>query len=68
MFLIGKKSKNIENDIKPPKEIDKTPIKWFSNNQRRLNTDKCHFLLNNRGTIAKKIGSLCVKTLHMKSY
>ena len=37
---------NTTNDIKVLEDIGENLMKWFSDNQMRLNTDKCHILLN----------------------
>ena len=37
---------NIEDVMRPLKEIGENLIIWFSNNQMNLNPDKCHLLLN----------------------
>ena len=37
------------NVIKAPEDIGGTLIKWFSDNQMKLNTDTCHVLLNSQG-------------------
>ena len=51
---------NTKDVIIALEEIGKTLIKWFSNNQMKLNTDKCHLLLNSRSS-SMKIGNLCMK-------
>ena len=42
-FAVGD---NIEDVMRPLKEIGENLIIWFSNNQMNLNPDKCHLLLN----------------------
>ena len=37
------------NVIKAPEDIGGNLIKWFSDNQMKLNTDTCHVLLNSEG-------------------
>ena len=34
----------------------------------KLNTNKCHVLLNIQDPNTIKIGNLCIKTLHVKRY
>ena len=46
--------------IKTLEEIGKNFIKSFSYNQMKLNTDKCHVLLNNQGPNTIKIGNLYI--------
>ena len=52
---------NKTNVIKILEDIGENLIKWFSDNQMRLNTDKCHVLLNSQGPNTIKIGNLCTK-------
>ena len=52
---------NTTNDIKALEDIGENLIKWFSDNQMKLNTDKCHVLLNSQGPNTIKIGNLCIK-------
>ena len=40
---------NTTNVIKALEDIGENLIKWFSDNQMKLNTDKCHVLLNSQG-------------------
>ena len=50
--------------IQPTKALDdigENLIKCFSHNQMKLNTDKCHVLLNSQGPNTIKIGNLCLK-------
>ena len=37
-------------------------MKWFSDNQMRLNTEKCHVLLNSQEPNMVMIGNLCITT------
>ena len=53
---------NTANVIKEVEDIVENLIKWFSDNQMKLNTDKCHVLLNRQGPKTIKIGNLCIKT------
>ena len=52
---------NTTNVIRVLEDIGKNLIKWFSDNQMKLNTDKCHVLLNSQGPNTIKIGNLCIK-------
>ena len=52
---------NTVNVIKAREDIGENLIKWFSDNQVALNTDKCHVLLNSQGPNTIKIGNLCIK-------
>ena len=49
---------NITDVIKALEEIGERLVNWFSNNEIKLNTDKCHLLLNIQGSNALKIGDL----------
>ena len=46
--------KNTINVVKALEDIDETLIKWFSDNQMKLNTDKYRVLLNNQGPNTEK--------------
>ena len=52
---------NTANVIKALEDIGENLIKWFSDNQVALNTDKSHVLLNSQGPKTIKIGNLCIK-------
>ena len=52
---------NTTNVIKALEDIGENVIKRFSDNQMKLNTDKCHVLLNSQGPNTIKIGNLCIK-------
>ena len=52
---------NTTNVIKALEDIGENLIKWFSYNQMKLNTEKCHDLLNSQGPNTIKIGNLCIK-------
>ena len=52
---------NTTNVIKALEDIGENFTKWFSDNQMRLNTDKCHVLLNSQGPNTIKIGNLYIK-------
>ena len=49
---------NIADVIKALEEIGENLLNWFSNNEMKLNTDKCHLLLNSQEPNALKIGDL----------
>ena len=49
------------NVIKVLEDIGKNLMKWFSDNQMKLNTDKYHVLLNSHGSNTIKIENLCIK-------
>ena len=57
-FVVREDTTNI---IKALEDIGENLIKWFSYKQMKLNTDKCHVLLNSQGSNAIKIGNLCIK-------
>ena len=46
--------KNTINVVKALEDIDETLIKWFSDNQVKLNTEKYHVLLNSQGPNTEK--------------
>ena len=46
----------ITDDIKALEEIEESSVNWFSNNEMKLNTDKCHLLLNTQEPNTLKIG------------
>ena len=52
---------NTSNVIKALEDIGENLIKRFSDNQMKLNTDKCHVPLNSQGPNTIKIGNLCIK-------
>ena len=49
---------NIVDVIKALEEIGESLVNWFSNNEMKLNTDKCHLLLNSQEPNTLKIGDL----------
>ena len=49
---------NIKDVIKALEEIGENLLSWFSNNEMKLNTDKCHLLLNSQEANTLKIGDL----------
>ena len=49
---------NIKDVIKALEEIGESLVNWFSNNEMKLNTDKCHLLLNSQEANTLKIGDL----------
>ena len=42
--------------IKTLEEIGENLLNWFSNNEMKVNTDKCHLILNNQESNTLKIG------------
>ena len=54
-------TENTTNVIKALEDIGENLIKWFSYNQMKLSTEKCHDLLNSQGPNTIKIGNLCIK-------
>ena len=49
---------NIKDVIKAVEEIGESFVNWFSNNEIKLHTDKCHLLLNSQEPNMLKIGDL----------
>ena len=49
---------NIAGVIKALEEIGENVFNWFSNNEMKLNTNKCHLLLNSQEPNTLKIGDL----------
>ena len=49
---------NIADVIKALEEIGGNFLNWFSNNQMKVNTDKCHLILNSQEPCTLKIGNL----------
>ena len=49
---------NITDVIKSFEEIRENLLNWFSNNEMKLNTDKCHLLLNSQGPNTLKTDDL----------
>ena len=49
---------NIADVIKAVEKIGESLVNWFSNDEIKLNTDKCHLLLNSQEPNAFKIGNL----------
>ena len=54
-FVVGD---NITDVIKALEETGENLVNWFSNNEMKLNTNKCHLLLNNQEPNTLKIGNL----------
>ena len=52
---------NTTNVIEALENIGENVIKRFSDNQMKLNTEKCHVLLNSQGPNTIKIANLCIK-------
>ena len=51
-FVVGENTTNV---IKALEDMRENLIKWFSDNEMKLNTDKCHILLNSQGPKTIKI-------------
>ena len=49
---------NIADVTKALEEIGENLLSWFSNTEMKLNTDKCHLLLNSQEPNTLKIGDL----------
>ena len=47
---------NMTNVMKALEEIRENLVRWFSNNQMKLDTDNCHLLLNSQEPNVLKIG------------
>ena len=52
---------NTSNVVKALEDIGENLIKWFSDNQMKLNADKYPVLLNSQGPNTIKIGNVCIK-------
>ena len=48
----------VRDNIKALEEIGESLVNWFSNFEMKLNTDKCHLLLNSQEPNTLKIGDL----------
>ena len=51
---------NTTNAVKVLEDIGENLIKWFSDNQMKLSTAKCHVLLNSQGPNTIMIENLCI--------
>ena len=51
---------NIADVIKSLEEIGGNFLNWFSNNEMKLNTDRCHVILNSQKPSTLKIGNLYI--------
>ena len=49
---------NITDVIKALEELGESLVNWFTNNEMKLNTDKCHLLLNSQEPNAFEIADL----------
>ena len=49
---------NIADVVKALEEIGENILNWFSNNEIKLNTNKCHLLLNRQEPNTLKIGDM----------
>ena len=45
---------NITDVVKALEEIRESLVNWFSNNEMKPNTDKCHLILNIKNLIRSK--------------
>ena len=52
---------NITDVIKALEELGESLVNWFTNNEMKLNTDKCHLLLNSQEPNTLKVGDLHMK-------
>ena len=52
---------HIEDVMRSFEEVGENHITWFSDNQMKLNPDKCLLLLNNKDQTTLKIGNLQIK-------
>lgn len=57
MFVIRD---NTTNATQVLEEIGENLIKWFSNNQMKLNADKCHALSHSQGPNSINLKNLCI--------
>ena len=48
----------VVRDLEALEEIGENLVNWFSNNEMKLNTDKCHLPLNSQEPNTLKIGDL----------
>ena len=62
------KTDNKTDVIKALEEIGENLANRFSNNETKLNIDKCHLLLNCQEPNAFKKGDLHIKTLSVKNF
>ena len=51
---------NIADIMKALEKIGENLVNWFSDNEMKLNTDKCHLLLNSQEPNTLKIGDLLI--------
>ena len=54
-FVVGD---NLGDVTKALKEVGENLLNWFSNNEIKVNTNKCHLLLNSQEPNTLKIGDL----------
>ena len=59
---------NIPDVISALEEIGEKLVIWFSDNQMKLNTDKCHLLLNTQDQNFLNIGNFNIKNSFYKNY
>ena len=58
---------NITDVIKALDEIGESLLNWFSNDEMKLNTDKCHLLLNSQELNTLKKGDLHISNSKWKT-
>ena len=63
LFVVRENTTNVSKALE---DIAENPIKWFSDNQMKVNTDKCNVRLNSQGPKTIKIGNLCIKKPFMR--
>ena len=54
-------AENIKDVIRSLEEVGENLNTWFAVNQMKLNSDKCHLLLNTKEQSTFKIGNLHIK-------
>ena len=59
---------NIADVIKALEEIGENSVNWLSNNDMKLNTDKCHLLLNSQEPNTLRIGDLNINNSLSENY
>ena len=61
-------ARNMKDVIRSLEEVGENFIAWFSNNQMKLNPDKCHLLLNTKEKTILKIINLHIKNSLCKEF
>ena len=57
---------DIEDRIQYFEKVGENLLIWFSNNQMKLNSDKCHLILNTKEQTTLKRGNLYIKNAFSK--